>query len=349
MNILSIGALIFGLHSVISVDNRDWMSAKKAHFRSLTPEISEENLIHFGCDLADEDELKTILQHICIARPVGSANYLQVQKYITDYMKNLRWDVEHHTFQQDTIIGRKNFTNIIATLNPQAHRRMVMSCHYDSKIMKEGEFIGATDSAVPCAQMMNLATTMKSYFQEGVKSDLFKDVSIQFLFFDGEEAFGEWTDTDSLYGSRRLAKNWHETPYPEGGKNNYLDRMDLMILLDLIGGDSPDNMMFRNAHAATSAHYEKMEEIETKLKEGNLFNDGYKGRFFYKKAPKWSIEDDHIPFLDRGVPILHLISVPFPNKWHTLEDTCENVNFDSVDNLNKILRVFVAHYFKLKK
>lgn len=33
------------------------------------------------------------------------------------------------------------------------------------------------------------------------------------IFFDGEEAFKEWTATDSLYGSRNLASKWENTPY----------------------------------------------------------------------------------------------------------------------------------------
>ena len=75
-------------------------------------------------------------------------------------MEGLNWDVKLDKFKQNTVIGEREFTNIIATLNPNAPRRLVIACHYDSKLDPKG-FLGATDSAVPCAQMINLATVMR--------------------------------------------------------------------------------------------------------------------------------------------------------------------------------------------
>jgi len=43
-----------------------------------------------------------------------------------------------------------------------------------------------------------------------------KDTSLQLIFFDGEEAFVEWTDTDSLYGSRHLAELMQTTCVQQG-------------------------------------------------------------------------------------------------------------------------------------
>ena len=42
----------------------------------------------------------------------------------------------------------------------QAFLYNLQACHYDSKSSPPG-FLGATDSAVPCAQMINLAHTMQ--------------------------------------------------------------------------------------------------------------------------------------------------------------------------------------------
>ena len=54
-------------------------------------------------------------------------------------------------------VEKKTFENIITTLDPKAQRRLVLACHYDSKYTRDGNFIGATDSAVPCAMMITLA------------------------------------------------------------------------------------------------------------------------------------------------------------------------------------------------
>lgn len=74
------------------------------------------------------------------------------------------WEVTTDRFESDTPYGRLPFTNLIATLNPSAKRRLVLACHYDSKYYPPQwhgkEFLGATDSAVPCAMMLELARAL---------------------------------------------------------------------------------------------------------------------------------------------------------------------------------------------
>ena len=80
--------------------------------------------------------------------------------------------------------------------------------------------------------MINLAKTLRNELN-AIKG---RDLTLQFIFFDGEEAFRRWSDTDSLYGSRNLAKTWAATPYSHKGQNgNYLDRIEVFMLLDLLG------------------------------------------------------------------------------------------------------------------
>lgn len=95
--------------------------------------------------------------------------------------------------------------------------RLVLACHYDSKYSDDGQFIGATDSAVPCAMLLHMASTMHDMFTEHKNSA--QNVTLQFIFFDGEEAFQYWSATDSLYGSRHLAAKWGNTPYPSNNQD----------------------------------------------------------------------------------------------------------------------------------
>ena len=83
-----------------------------------------------------------------------------IRQFIKKAMERLNWHVNTDEFEQNTVIGPKNFSNIIATLNPEAPRRLIIACHYDSKLTPKG-FLGAIDSALPCAQMINLADVMK--------------------------------------------------------------------------------------------------------------------------------------------------------------------------------------------
>lgn len=68
------------------------------------------------------------------------------------------------------------------------------------------------------------------------------EITLQFIFFDGEEAFKKWSRTDSLYGSRHLAAKWNRmTPFPSAymdGRHckskdyaSYLDRMVISYIL----------------------------------------------------------------------------------------------------------------------
>lgn len=65
-----------------------------------------------------------------------------------------------HSFEDSTPYGTKPFSNIIATLDRDVDRRLVLAAHYDSKYMKNKVFLGATDSAIPVALLLDLALTL---------------------------------------------------------------------------------------------------------------------------------------------------------------------------------------------
>ena len=56
-----------------------------------------------------------------------------VRHYIVDTMKKLNWHIEEDSFNDTTPYGVKRFTNIIATKDPQASRRVILAAHFDSK------------------------------------------------------------------------------------------------------------------------------------------------------------------------------------------------------------------------
>lgn len=156
--------------------------------------------------MEDIEDIHNVLSKICIERVPGTINHEFVQQFIENRMQSLGWSVEKDEFFDLTPShGNMRFVNIIARLNPNARRYLTVACHYDSKLMPN--FVGATDSAVPCAIMLNLAQVLRPYLEQRRDSDL----SLQFIFFDGEEAFVEWSSTDSIYGARHLAKKWQQS------------------------------------------------------------------------------------------------------------------------------------------
>ncbi|XP_063234275.1 glutaminyl-peptide cyclotransferase-like [Bacillus rossius redtenbacheri] len=318
--------------------------------------LRNERMKHKSRSFSDKDILKLaslsnvthfdfVLSNILVPRVVGTPAHERVKDFIVGNLESLGWSVELDSFVDKVpVFGSLRFTNVVAKLNPNARRFVVLACHYDSKYFKDATFVGATDSAVPCAMLLNLAYVMKNQLDSVKNND---SLSLALVFFDGEEAFKHWSATDSIYGARHLAQTWEDTPYPAATRDgtNHLHRIDLFMLLDLLGAPDPK---FYNYFPDTVNWYKTLIEIEDKLSEHRQFQRYSYGRpaqrYFQRKSKFGGIEDDHIPFLQRNVPVLHVITYPFPSVWHTPKDDRSIVDVATCENLNKILRVFVASY-----
>ncbi|XP_050097676.1 glutaminyl-peptide cyclotransferase-like isoform X1 [Anopheles aquasalis] len=295
----------------------------------------------------NESHFEAVLKNILKPRIVGTASHAEVKRSIIGELKALGFGVELDEFNQKTPhFGSLKFTNIIGKLNPEADKYLTLACHYDSKYFREHAFVGAVDSAVPCALMLNLVKTTESALKL-LRNNT--DLSLMLLFFDGEEAFRKWSATDSLYGSRHLASKWTTAPYvPKtigGGKSmREIDRVQLLVLLDLIGSENPK---FYNFFPNTRNHHRRLSKIENGLRTHKLLvkgGDAKSGTMFLDQTLYNRIEDDHLPFLKRNIPVLHLIPVPFPKHWHKPEDNEANLSRSTIKNVNAVLRIFMIEY-----
>uniref|UniRef100_A0A6G1S473 Glutaminyl-peptide cyclotransferase n=1 Tax=Hypotaenidia okinawae TaxID=2861861 RepID=A0A6G1S473_9GRUI len=328
----------------------DWTLEKYSHQPRILHSDAIEN-VAAATNVAEmwENDLRPIL----IERYSGSPGNHLVRQHIKQRLQRLQagWEIEEDTFQRYTPYGYQTFSNIISTLNPSAKRHLVLACHYDSKFFGQQwqgrVFVGATDSAVPCAMILELARALDGKLQLIKTSSTSRpDLSLRLIFFDGEEAFVRWSPSDSLYGSQHLAQKMVSTPHPPGSTTtNQLQGIDLLVLLDLIGAPSP---IFPDYFPNTSRWFQRLQAIEKELHHMNLLKDHFAERqYFQTTLHRGLVEDDHVPFLLRGVPVLHLIPSPFPAVWHTMEDTEENLDKTTIDNLSKILQVFVLEYLNL--
>ncbi|KAL9904344.1 glutaminyl-peptide cyclotransferase-like isoform 2-T2 [Glossina fuscipes fuscipes] len=278
-------------------------------------ELSDDDFYTINL-LSDVPHLKEAVKQILLPRVVGTKGHKKVRQYIIKSLCDLQWSVELHKFHDKVpILGQLEFQNIIATLNPKAERYLILSCHYDSKYMGDLQFLGATDAAVPCAMLLNLAKVLKTNLAAFQNTPL----SLMLIFFDGEEAFEEWLPEDSLYGSRRLARKW-ET---EG----FLDKIDIN----------------------TESFYSQLLSLERRLAKTGFStyssNQVQPHRYFQAQTLRSaSLQDDHTPFLKRGVPILHIIPLPFPSFWHTVEDNESVIDYVTTENLARIVRLFTMQY-----
>ncbi|XP_067275134.1 glutaminyl-peptide cyclotransferase-like a [Pseudorasbora parva] len=295
---------------------------------------------------------ETHLRPLLIERVPGTAGSQTIRQHILSQLGSLSagWTLEENAFVSSTPKGDVTFTNVLAVLDPSAPRRLLLACHHDSKILPADPknprrvFVGASDSAVPCAVILELAAALDTQLKS-LKHQR-ADVTLQLVFFDGEEAFEEWTDTDSLYGSRYLAELMARTPHPSGAtKTTLLQAVDLLVLLDLLGGPEP---LIVNHFDNTARWFDRLIAAEKRLhKQGLLTSHPSEQSYFRKDFYLGPVQDDHIPFLNRGVPVLHLIPTPFPVFWHTLDDVEERMHRPTVENLTRILAIFVAEYLSL--
>ncbi|XP_025105079.1 glutaminyl-peptide cyclotransferase-like [Pomacea canaliculata] len=318
---------------------RGQILAQRDSCRSIESNVVRNNLGDLAVGLSRRGQFREYaLRPFLQPRVPDTPGSTTVRNHITTWMSSVGWTVEEDSFQQQTPFGTRRFTNVIATLDPSKSRRIVLACHYDSKLYNNMVFIGATDSAVPCALMLETALRMQNHFRSTKESN--SDLTLQFVFFDGEEALMTWSQYDSLYGSKHLAAKWADTPDPNNLGLTYIQTIEQMILMDLIG--TPDTS-FDLQFAQTASSYYKLRNIEQCLQQHGYLNPTQRNRpIFTNRRARGGVEDDHIPFLERRVPIVHLISSPFPSVWHTVYDNIRALDFTLIDNLARILRIFLA-------
>ncbi|KAK5886045.1 hypothetical protein CesoFtcFv8_017123 [Champsocephalus esox] len=302
-------------------DGIPW-TEEKLHHRAFTLTRAEISTAVSHTDL--EQMWQRDLRPLLVTRYPGSAGSTAVQEHIKTVLAGLGagWEPPASWSWPATTTP--------STTPPQWHGRA---------------FQGATDSAVPCAMMLELARALDEELKAQKSSSA--DLTLQLLFFDGEEALFQWTPTDSIYGSRHLAEKMEATPHPAGATDtNQLDGMDLLVLLDLIGGPSPS---FGNQFPSTSHWLSRLQSIEKRLHSMNQLVDHPDSvQYFWPNIPVGHVQDDHIPFLNRGVRVLHLIPSPFPSVWHTFDDNEQNLDRSTIQNLNKIIQVFVLEYLNAR-
>lgn len=133
-----------------------------------------------------------------------------------------------------------------------------------------------------------------------------------------------------------LAQHW-ESQYhaPLSARKTHLANIDLFILLDLLGSAAPKiPSYFPTTHWA----YTGFAHLEQQLRAEGLFasHKANPGSWFHevdKDKGQWyggMVQDDHVPFMQRGVEVLHIIPSPFPRVWHEMIDDGDHLDMDTV-------------------
>jgi glutaminyl-peptide cyclotransferase len=242
-------------------------------------------------------------------RPPGSAAIRQLQSYLLAELKQCGCQVLEDNFTAQTPQGAVAMKNIIARFPGKSGRAVAFTGHYDTKIFPGIKFVGANDGGSSAGFLLEMARTLASRPRRD---------DVYLVWFDGEEAFKEWSATDSLYGSRHLAGKW--------SVDGTLLRLKALINVDMIG-DRDLNIVQESY--SSPALVRLVWQVARDIGYGRYFNGGQS-----------SIEDDHMPFLRLGAPALDLIDFSYgPNHawWHTAQDTMDKLSERSLQVVGDVL------------
>jgi glutaminyl-peptide cyclotransferase len=246
-------------------------------------------------------------------RPSGSAANMKLRTWILSEVSALGCQVTTDAFTAQTPNGPLPMANIILRFSGTSGRALAVTGHFDTKKIPLVRFLGANDGGSSTGFLLEFA---RAIAKTPHRSDIY------IVFFDGEEAVAQWTDRDSIYGSKHLAAKW--------ANDGTLARLDALINVDMIGDSDLDVMNDSNSNEGLR---QQMLKISGKL--------GYSKSFHQDRS---AIEDDHMPFAESGVNVLDVIDFTYgPNNayWHTAQDTIDKLSAHSFQVVGDVILTLV--------
>ena len=239
-------------------------------------------------------------------RPSGSAGNLKNREYITKTLAAIGLKTVEQAWEAMTPLGPIKMVNLIATIPGRRPERIILASHFDTKLFREFRFVGASDGASSTATLLELARVLKARPQ--------LPFTIELLFLDGEEATGEWRDPDHTYGSRHYVEVARQT--------GTLKSLKAMILLDMVGDRQ---LNIRRESTSTPWLTDIIWNTARRL--------GHQASFI---SESMAVEDDHMHFLQAGIPSVDIIDLDYP-AWHTAQDTLDAVSARSLQVVGDVV------------
>ncbi len=240
-------------------------------------------------------------------RPTGSSAGWQTGDWILDQLEEAGWEVEVQDFDWRGTPGR----NIIARAGEGMP--IMIGAHYDTRLVADEDpdpalhsfpVLGANDGASGVALLLELARVLDP--------DTFEQ-EVWLTFFDAEDngriEGWEWT-----IGSNMLAQSLDDLPAA-------------MILVDMVGDA---DQRFPKEGNSNPILNEQLWTLAEELGFDDVFVD----------EPGQLIVDDHVAFLQRGVPSIDIIDFDYPF-WHTSQDTCDKLSAESLSRVGRLLETYL--------
>jgi Zn-dependent M28 family amino/carboxypeptidase len=259
----------------------------------------------------------TLTQQFLAVAPkrfIGSAGHLAAENFIKDHFKPeaAKGDLITDEFTARTPIGMQTMRNYIVKFPGKKDGIIVLASHYETNYpLKDIGFVGANDGACTSALLIELGQYFRAHPPQGY--------SVWLVFDDGEEAVAnppynssQWSDTNSLYGTKHLAAKW----YADGT----LAKIKAFLLADMIG-DKDLNILEEMGSTEWLRGVFRQAAANTHHTASVYQTQGYE-------------DDDHLPFLKRGVPSLDVIDVDYGPHTSTTPDGYHHTAQDTIDKIS---------------
>jgi glutaminyl-peptide cyclotransferase len=242
-------------------------------------------------------------------RPAGSQVLAEARVHLTSVLHANGWTVEPQTFVAQTPHGALQMTNLIARFggapapSPTNTQQVIVASHYDTKSFSTISFVGANDGASSSGALLELSRVLAL--------DPALAARVELVFFDGEEALQQFTETDGLYGSRHYAAHLRDS--------GRAAQFKFAVVWDMIGD--------RNLTVTLPLDSPK------ELTQGLLASAEalqHRGAFRIFDRP---MLDDHVPLnLIARIPAIDIIDFEY-DVWHTADDTMLQISADSLQTI----------------
>lgn len=261
-------------------------------------------------------------------RDSGSEGARHAAHYLAERLQSFGLEASIDVFSDATPRGRVVFRNVLATIPGRSPNIVAICSHYDTKSGVDDGFVGANDSGSSTGLLLELARVLRDAAPTPWHTLL--------AFLDGEECMEQYGPHDGLHGSRRLVSTWR--------LDGRSERVAAALVVDMIGDRDLTVTIPRNGSSVlTALVFEAAAE------------QGVRDRFALARG---AIIDDHVPFLEAGIPAVNIIDFEFgsaPGRndyWHTAEDTLEKISPESLETIGRVvIRVLnaVAHPERLHR
>lgn len=232
--------------------------------------------------------------------------------FIADYLQPLATKLIVQPFSANGISGNNVWASFINS-KPHSNQRIMLGAHWDTRPISDQESDsskqhlptpGANDGGSGVAVLLELARIFAANPPP---------ISVDLVFFDLED-MGNIDNLPFAIGARAFVKR-NRFYRPSGG-----------VIVDMVCDKNLSIPQELYSKTQATELVNKLWEIAAQ-QEATVFSEN-QGAY---------IQDDHLPFLEANIPVVDLIHYPFPDYWHTSEDTLDKCSSDSLRQVGNVL------------